>query len=84
MERKFTSIIISAALILFFLTPGCIEDYLDKAPESGLNKEEVFSKKGKFQELFRSCIQRRQERCVWHNRRLEYQVCFSFENEPYE
>ncbi len=52
MERKFTTYIASAALLLLFFMTGCIEDYLDKAPESGLSKEEVFSKRENFRNYF--------------------------------
>ena len=35
-----------------FIAPSCLEDYLDKAPESGLGEEEIFSKYDNFKNFF--------------------------------
>ena len=38
--------------VFAFLLPSCLEKYLDKAPESGLTKEDVFSKYENFKLFF--------------------------------
>lgn len=38
--------------IVIMLMPSCLEDYLDKAPESGLSEDEVFTKYENFRQFF--------------------------------
>lgn len=35
-----------------FIAPSCLEDYLDKAPESGLTEDEIFTKYDNFRNFF--------------------------------
>ncbi|MCA1759320.1 MAG: RagB/SusD family nutrient uptake outer membrane protein, partial [Bacteroidales bacterium] len=35
-----------------FIAPSCLEDYLDKAPESGLSEDEIFTKYDNFKNFF--------------------------------
>lgn len=47
--KKYTYIIL---LLTLFLCTSCLEEYLDKSPESGLSTEEVFSKYENFKLFF--------------------------------
>ena len=35
-----------------FIAPSCLEEYLDKAPESGLTEDEIFTKYANFKQFF--------------------------------
>lgn len=35
-----------------FIAPSCLEEYLDKAPESGLSEDEIFTKYANFKQFF--------------------------------
>ena len=45
-------IILLLAGISVFIAPSCLEDYLDKAPESGLSEDEIFTKYDNFKNYF--------------------------------
>jgi hypothetical protein len=49
--KKFITLLLSPVLLVIMLT-GCVQDYLNVAPESGLNTEEVFSKYENFRKYF--------------------------------
>ncbi len=49
--KKYITLIL-APVILIVLLSSCVEDYLNKAPESGLNTTDVFSKYENFKKFF--------------------------------
>lgn len=49
--KRFITILLLAGFSAVIAT-SCLEDYLDKAPESGLNEDEVFSKYDNFKQYF--------------------------------
>jgi starch-binding outer membrane protein, SusD/RagB family len=49
--KRFTTIL-SVPLLLILLLTSCVEDYLNKAPESGLTEADVFSKYENFKKFF--------------------------------
>jgi hypothetical protein len=49
--KKFIILLLFTGLGLF-IAPSCLEDYLDKAPESGLTEEEIFTKYENFKNFF--------------------------------
>ena len=51
MKRKYTIIFLCLGLIMFSYT-SCLEDYLNKAPESGLSEDDVFSNYENFKLFF--------------------------------
>ena len=48
--KNIKSIITCLAVVL--LTSGCLQEYLDKAPEADLTEKEVFSKYANFKSYF--------------------------------
>ena len=48
--KNIKSIITCLAVVL--LTSGCLQEYLDKAPEADLTEKEVFSKYANFKRYF--------------------------------
>ena len=54
--KKNKSILLNAILIISaaFVAPGCLNDYLDRAPNAGLSETEVFTKYANFKNYFYS------------------------------
>jgi hypothetical protein len=48
--KKFVTIILTGMTLL--MATSCLEDYLDKAPESGLTEDEIFTKYDNFKQFF--------------------------------
>lgn len=48
--KKYIILLLMTGIMM--VTPSCLEEYLDQAPESGLNEEEVFSKYANFRNFF--------------------------------
>ncbi len=49
--KKYIILILCSGMFAIFL-PSCLDSYLDKAPESGLTEQDVFSKYEKLQKIF--------------------------------
>ena len=48
--KKFLIVILMG--MTFLTVTSCLEEYLDKAPESGLTEEEIFTKYDNFKQFF--------------------------------
>ncbi len=46
--KKYIILLLMTGIMM--VTPSCLEEYLDQAPESGLNEEEIFSKYANFRQ----------------------------------
>jgi len=51
MMKKYIMLLV-VTFATMVIAPSCLEDYLDQAPESGLNEEEVFTKYENFKNYF--------------------------------
>ena len=49
--KRFIIILVLTGFSMF-MAPSCLEDYLDKAPESGLSEDEIFTKYENFKQFF--------------------------------
>ncbi len=49
--KRFIILLLISGLFMF-IAPSCLEDYLDKAPESGLTEDEIFTKYENFKLFF--------------------------------
>ena len=52
--KRFIILLLFTGLFMF-IAPSCLEDYLDKAPESGLTEDEIFTKYENFKLFFYVC-----------------------------
>lgn len=68
--KRFISILLFTGTILF-IAPSCLEDYLDKAPESGLGEDEIFTKYENFK-LFFDAVYEGQKR--YNNNWRDYNI----------
>lgn len=67
-------------------TPSCLEEYLDQAPESGLNDVEVFSKYANFKQYFYSVYEgQKYFSAGWrdYNIKTAFPLYFSFWDQKY-
>lgn len=75
-----------ATFILLFSFSSCLESYLDKSPESGLTKEEVFSKYDNFKKFFYDVYEGRQlDGTTWrdYNIKCGYPMYFNQWDQKY-
>lgn len=84
MKRLITILCLPVLLIL--LLGSCVEDYLDKAPESGLSPDDVFSKYENFKKYFDDIYEgNRLDGSVWraYNIKNAYSLYFDFWDQKY-
>src|SRR5690242_1791514 len=53
------SITLILTVVMLFTVTSCLEDYLNKAPESGLSEDEIFTKYDNFKQFFYSVYEGR-------------------------
>ena len=83
--KKILILILFTGLIAL-VAPSCFDDYLDRAPESGLTEEEVFSKLANFKQFFYAVYDgRKYFDGGWrdYNLRLGSTLYFSFWDQKY-
>ncbi|MDQ6477946.1 RagB/SusD family nutrient uptake outer membrane protein [Dyadobacter sp. LHD-138] len=83
--KKYISILLSTAMLGLVLT-SCVEDYLNKAPESGLTTEDVFSKYENFKKFFDSIYEgNKKDGDTWraYNIKNGYPLYFEFWDQKY-
>ncbi|WP_254412506.1 RagB/SusD family nutrient uptake outer membrane protein [Dyadobacter diqingensis] len=83
--KKYISIFLSTAILGLVLT-SCVEDYLNKAPESGLTTEDVFSKYENFKKFFDSVYEgNKKDGDTWraYNIKNAYPLYFEFWDQKY-
>ncbi|WP_090382397.1 RagB/SusD family nutrient uptake outer membrane protein [Dyadobacter sp. SG02] len=84
MKRFITILCVPVLLIL--LLGSCVEDYLDKAPESGLTPDDVFSKYENFKKYFDDIYEgNRLDGTTWrpYNIKNGYSLYFDFWDQKY-
>lgn len=84
MKRLITILFVPALLIL--LLGSCVEDYLDKAPESGLTSDDVFSKYENFKKFFDGIYEgNKLDGNTWraYNIKNAYSLYFDFWDQKY-
>ncbi|GGM85028.1 membrane protein [Dyadobacter beijingensis] len=84
MKRFITILCIPVLLVL--LLGSCVEDYLDKAPESGLTPDDVFSKYENFKKYFDDIYEgNRLDGTTWraYNIKNAYSLYFDFWDQKY-
>lgn len=84
MKRLITILFVPALLIL--LLGSCVEDYLDKAPESGLTSDDVFSKYENFKKFFDGIYEgNKLDGSTWraYNIKNAYSLYFDFWDQKY-
>lgn len=84
MKRLITILCLPVLLIL--LLGSCVEDYLDKAPESGLTPDDVFSKYENFKKYFDDIYEgNRLDGSTWraYNIKNAYSLYFDFWDQKY-
>ncbi len=71
--------------LIALVAPSCFDDYLDRAPESGLTEEEVFSKLQNFKQFFYAVYDGRKNVGGWrqYNLRVGSTLYFSFWDQKY-
>jgi starch-binding outer membrane protein, SusD/RagB family len=83
--KKFISFILAPALLIALLS-SCVEDYLNKAPESGLNTTDVFSKYENFKKFFDAIYEgNKNDAGTWraYNIKVAYSLYFDFWDQKY-
>lgn len=83
--KKYISILLSTAMLGLVLT-SCVEDYLNKAPESGLTTEDVFSKYENFKKFFDTIYEgNKKDGDTWraYNIKNGYPLYFEFWDQKY-
>ncbi len=83
--KKFTIILLSAGLLTLGLS-SCIEEYLDKAPESGLTEADVFSKYENFKKFFDTIYEgTKLDGTTWraYNIKTAFSLYFDFWDQKY-
>jgi hypothetical protein len=84
MKRLITILCVPVLLIL--LLGSCVEDYLDKAPESGLTPDDVFSKYENFKKFFDGIYEgNKLDGTTWraYNIKNAYSLYFDFWDQKY-
>jgi hypothetical protein len=84
MKRLITILCVPALFIL--LLASCVEDYLDKAPESGLTEADVFSKYENFKNFFDGIYEgTKLDGTTWrpYNIKMGYSLYFDFWDQKY-
>lgn len=84
MKKQFTLLLSSLCLMIGL--SSCIEDYLDKAPESGLTTADVFSKYENFKKFFDSIYEgNKLDGSTWraYNIKNAYSLYFDFWDQKY-
>jgi len=83
--KKYIILLLSPVLLMVFLT-SCVEDYLNKAPESGLTTEDVFSKYENFKKFFDTIYEGNKiDGTTWraYNIKNAYSLYFEFWDQKY-
>ena len=84
MKRLITILCVPVLFIL--LLASCVEDYLDKAPESGLTEADVFSKYENFKKFFDGIYEgNKVDGTTWraYNIKTGYSLYFDFWDQKY-
>ncbi|MET7253489.1 RagB/SusD family nutrient uptake outer membrane protein [Dyadobacter jiangsuensis] len=84
MKRLIT--ILCVPVLFIFLLASCVEDYLDKAPESGLTEADVFSKYENFKKFFDGIYEGNKiDGTTWraYNIKTGYSLYFDFWDQKY-
>jgi len=85
MMKRFITIL-CVPVLLILLLGSCVEDYLDKAPESGLTPDDVFSKYENFKKYFDDIYEgNRLDGTTWrpYNIKNAYSLYFDFWDQKY-
>jgi len=83
--KKFITILLLAGISMF-IAPSCLEDYLDKAPESGLTEEEIFTKYENYKQFFYAVYEGQKDYSSgWrdYNIKTAFPLYFSFWDQKY-
>lgn len=83
--KKFIILLLFAGVGIF-IAPSCLEDYLDKAPESGLTEEEIFTKYQNFKQFFYAVYEgQKRYNNNWrdYNIKTAFPLYFSFWDQKY-
>lgn len=83
--KKYITLIL-APVVLIVLLSSCVEDYLNKAPESGLNTTDVFSKYENFKKFFDAIYEANKlDGTTWRpwNIKVAYSLYFDFWDQKY-
>lgn len=85
--KKFIILLLFTGVSIF-IAPSCLEDYLDKAPESGLSEEEIYTKLDNFKKFFNAVYEGQKYysgASAWrdYNIKTAFPLYFSFWDQKY-
>lgn len=83
--KKFIILLLFTGISVF-IAPSCLEDYLDKAPESGLSEDEIFTKYENFKQFFYAVYEgQKSYNNNWrdYNIKTAFPLYFSFWDQKY-
>jgi hypothetical protein len=85
--KRFIILLLFTGLFMF-IAPSCLEDYLDKAPESGLTEDEIFTKYVNFKLFFNAVYEGQKYYSggsAWrdYNIKTAFPLYFSFWDQKY-